>query len=1231
MRPFRFLLLLILMTTTLAVTGAPMPSNQQPSGKHRTVQIEGWQVHINQQLAEQEASTTERAIQLLTVQLSEINQVVPSRALDELHKVPLWINPEYANIEPRAEYHPGAGWLRDNQRDAAMAKAVEFTNVRIFEQETRRMPNFALHELAHAYHDRVLEDGFENAEVQSAFEHAKKEGLYENVEQRFGDGRSAKVRAYALTNSAEYFAEVTEAFFSTNDFFPFNRNQLEQYDPRGYKLMQLVWGLALEPSPSESSTQPNPTTANTNYDDWQFTGAMFVLTTPEGADLPPTAKLENFPLLVRLHKGWFNFQQAKPRGEDLRFSTPHGQSLPYQIEAWDSEQGTASIWVLVPEILGNARQEIRLHWGNPHAESESQGTAVFNESNGYASVMHLGEVLADDVGAIQLENVRTSATPGIIGDARRLEPGQGIFAGDQITSLPAGVGPMTTEAWFRAREVNGNVLAWGKEQRPGKVMMQFESPPSVAIRCYFADVEAATPLQLDRWYHVVHTYTEKDSRVYVNGQLDGKSDPVLDIPTTTGLWIGGWYGSYNFSGDVDEVRISKVARSAEWIKLQYENQKPLQSVVGHLVQPGNEWSVSTKSLELAENQTVTLSAIAGGAQKVRWIGKRGEINSQDNSAIMAVDQFHYEFQAGRVAQDTSTTVQFQAIYADEVKTWDIPVSIRNAIPEPIVSISAPSEWDGRSSIEVVPNIDNRETLLAANASQLNYRWQISGIAAIHEIRDGRLSLMRAQNSGKLTVTVWVDNGGPETIATTTIDVREPAEDPWIERTATDDEKPMNNQFFPRDNRNEGTLFCNGTVPEPTDTVELKLFADEQLLQTYQQVPTGDGRYRFAIKLKPGLIRYRMELVAIRGKQSTELHRASNLVCGDAFLIMGQSNALATDWGPEAYEYSSDWIRSFGSNQGDISRGWDNAVRREGGHFEIGCWGMDLARSLVESHQIPICIINGAVGGTLIEAHQRNPANHEDPDSIYGRMLRRVKKAGLTHGIRGVFWYQGENNQGAQGKTGRYGWETYESFFVSMAGAWQQDFPNIQHLYVFQIWPNACAMGGRPASDRLRDIQRRLPRLYSKMTAIATLGIKPEGGCHFPPTGYAALARQLLPVVEQFNYNQKPTEPVTSPNLRRAAYTNHRRDEIELEFDQAMSWSDSLISQFYFESPDSEIRSGKVSGNRILLQLEESSTATKISYLRDKSWDSNNLLSGANGLAALTFFQETIQPANNEPE
>ena len=54
-----------------------------------------------------------------------------------------------------------------------MVRAVEFSGVTNFEAEVKRMPNFALHELAHAYHHRVLADGFANSEIKAAFERAK--------------------------------------------------------------------------------------------------------------------------------------------------------------------------------------------------------------------------------------------------------------------------------------------------------------------------------------------------------------------------------------------------------------------------------------------------------------------------------------------------------------------------------------------------------------------------------------------------------------------------------------------------------------------------------------------------------------------------------------------------------------------------------------------------------------------------------------------------------------------------------------------------------------------------------------------------------------------------------------------------------------------------------------------------------------------------------------------------
>ena len=206
-----------------------------------TREISGWTLHISKKLLTPETDpATTRALDLLKVQLDEILRVVPAAAVAELRKVPLYFSPKYPNAGARAEYHPGADWLRDNGRDPVMEKGVEFTNIDDFEAETRRMPNFALHELAHAYHDRVL--GFENTEIEAAFQKARASGKYDKVLRQDSEGRKRLDKAYAMSNAKEYFAECTEAFFARNDFFPFTREELKQHDPEMFGLLEKLWG-----------------------------------------------------------------------------------------------------------------------------------------------------------------------------------------------------------------------------------------------------------------------------------------------------------------------------------------------------------------------------------------------------------------------------------------------------------------------------------------------------------------------------------------------------------------------------------------------------------------------------------------------------------------------------------------------------------------------------------------------------------------------------------------------------------------------------------------------------------------------------------------------------------------------------------------------------------------------------------------------------------------------------
>ena len=203
-------------------------------------------------------------------------------------------------------------------------------------------------------------------------------------------------------------------------------------------------------------------TASAQYPGWQHSGSLYLVTTPEGANLPASATETNFPLLVRLNKDFFNFSEAKAGGADLRFSSSTGSPLPCQIEQWDAANGTANVWVLIPQIKGNDRQEIKLHWGKADAASESKGSAVFTSANGFASVLHMDGALRDELDSLMPKDQGTTTSAGLIGEARHLTRGQGILGGAHVTNYPFGDGAFTSEAWFRPELAGTTIFYWGR-------------------------------------------------------------------------------------------------------------------------------------------------------------------------------------------------------------------------------------------------------------------------------------------------------------------------------------------------------------------------------------------------------------------------------------------------------------------------------------------------------------------------------------------------------------------------------------------------------------------------------------------------------------------------------------------------------------------------------------------------------------------------------------------------
>jgi dipeptidyl-peptidase-4 len=211
------------------VTTQPIPSSQ-----YDTQVLEGWTVRVNRILLRQQAELGAEALRVLGEKLHDIARVVPAGPLAQLRKVPLWLGVDDGPND-RAQYHPSREWLESHHFNPEKARSVEIGSASRFLKTSIEQPTMVLHELAHAYHDQVLT--FQHAGIQGAYREAKKGGAYDSVLRISG----MKERHYAMTDPQEYFAEGTEAYFGTNDFYPFVRAELRVHDPKLFHLLEELW------------------------------------------------------------------------------------------------------------------------------------------------------------------------------------------------------------------------------------------------------------------------------------------------------------------------------------------------------------------------------------------------------------------------------------------------------------------------------------------------------------------------------------------------------------------------------------------------------------------------------------------------------------------------------------------------------------------------------------------------------------------------------------------------------------------------------------------------------------------------------------------------------------------------------------------------------------------------------------------------------------------------------
>ncbi|MEY9997068.1 hypothetical protein ABIE67_009100 [Streptomyces sp. V4I8] len=364
--------------------------------------------------------------------------------------------------------------------------------------------------------------------------------------------------------------------------------------------------------------------------------------------------------------------------------------------------------------------------------------------------------------------------------------------------------------------------------------------------------------------------------------------------------------------------------------------------------------------------------------------------------------------------------------------------------------------------------------------------------------------------------------------------------------------PTNAQLYPRDRAtNTATVHVDGHVTDPEITdVEMRVYREGRLVTT-RRVPATPA-WTLDAPITAERASYTVEVWADRPSGSTLIRRASDVVAGDLFIIQGQSNAVAASTDGAGTASSADqspWVRTFGYSTADPvqsvhDRSWYRATGEgfEGRHTlvrgAIGQIGVRLGRDLVDRTGIPVAIINGADGGKPSSFFQRSDTNPTNPATNYGRLLGRLRDAGLAGAVRGVIWYQGESDAGVPAQ--------HDANVRALMTDWRTDFTNIEHFYVVQI-RSGC---GGTSGLAVQEVQRRFAALPNT-SVMTTMGLDGHAGCHYVyQRGYRQLADWLSLGMLRDLYHTPPVTPADPPNPLNASWANSARTSIRVNLTDA---------------------------------------------------------------------------------
>jgi hypothetical protein len=389
-----------------------------------------------------------------------------------------------------------------------------------------------------------------------------------------------------------------------------------------------------------------------------------------------------------------------PAGNDFCFFADANltQKLDWEIDTWNKSTGDFAFWVRIPSLGNSANTPIYLAYGNPSVTTDqTNATAVWDAGFEVVWHYHTGQSNVTD----STSHARTGYTTGSVsqtvnafGTAAFLDgsaspttkslPTHPVIEAQDVVSNPAA---FTLECWANVTALNNSYgasidllsLAFYEHD----ISVTNNGGANVGINAFFtdntgskhfADLNGFNYADSD-WHHYAYTVEAGSQKLYLDG-VSVASDAVASAPGFFGgqnvlIGYGGGSGAGQDHYSVDEVRVSTVIRSPEWIAASYANQSDPAAyitigddVYGTLPQTvtlsgvDSEASAGTVTISTEPNAvSIALSGIDSGAGA-------GTINS-DSAVSTSVVGIDSETTIAAVTLDSAVSVSPAGIDSEE--------------------------------------------------------------------------------------------------------------------------------------------------------------------------------------------------------------------------------------------------------------------------------------------------------------------------------------------------------------------------------------------------------------------------------------------------------------------------------------------------------------------------------------------------------------------------------------